>query len=67
MFSGERPFPGPNFYLQKERMSFRPLAEAAPGLPKELASAVERCLRFDAKQRFQTAEEFARAIGVAEP
>jgi serine/threonine-protein kinase len=66
MLSGERPFPGPNYYLQKEKMSFRPLADAAPGVPGELAAAVERCLNFDAKLRYQTADEFARAIGVAD-
>ena len=64
MLSGELPFPGPNFYLQKERMSFEPLAETARGVPKEFAAAAERCLRFDPKERFQTVEEFARASGV---
>ena len=65
LLSGELPFPGPNFLAQKERMTFRPLAEVAGEVPKEFAAAVERCLRFDPMERFQTVEEFARELGVA--
>lgn len=67
MLSGEMPFTGPNFYLQKERMSFPPLSESAPQAPGELRSAVERCLSFDPEKRFAGVEDFARAAGVAEP
>jgi serine/threonine-protein kinase len=57
--SGTPPFPGPNFLRQKELMEFKPLAEAAPTAPKEFRDAIERCLRFDANERFQTIAEFA--------
>ena len=63
LLSGEPPFTASNPLAQKERGMFRPLLESAPGTPKELAEAVEKCLRPDPKDRFQTAEEFARAIG----
>ena len=61
--AGETPFPGPDFILQKQESAFRPLLELAPGTPKELAEAVEKCLKADPAQRFQSAQEFARAIG----
>lgn len=66
MLSGEMPFTGPNFYLQKERGSFPPLCESAPDAPAELRAAVERCLCFDPEKRFAGVEDFARAAGVAE-
>jgi len=64
LLSGELPFPGPNFYLQKEKMSYRPLAERATDIPRNISAAVEKCLRFDPKERFQTVEDFARELGV---
>jgi serine/threonine-protein kinase len=64
LVSGDIPFPGPNFLAQKERMTFKPLVDVVSGVPTELAVAVERCLRFDPKERFQTVEEFARESGV---
>ena len=63
LLAGETPFPGPDFILQKRELAFRPLLELAPGTPKELAEAVERCLKPDPQDRFQSAQEFARAIG----
>jgi serine/threonine protein kinase len=62
VLSGNLPFPGPNFYLQKEKGEFTPLQQAVPETPPDLAEAVDRCLRFDANDRFQTVQEFARAI-----
>lgn len=65
LLSGELPYIGPNFYLQKEKGHFRPLAEVAPGVSPEFRAAVERCMRFEAGERFQTVTEFAAAIGAA--
>jgi serine/threonine protein kinase len=65
LLAGELPFPGPNLLAQKERMTFRPLAEAAPEAPSHVLAAVERCLRFEPKERFQTVEEFTRAAGIS--
>ena len=64
LLTGDLPFSGPNFYLQKEHGAVRPLADAAPETPGPLASGVERCLRFDANERFQSIDEFARHVGV---
>jgi serine/threonine-protein kinase len=61
----QHPFPGPNYLLQKEKMVFMPLAEAAPQAPKDFCDAIERCLRYDPKDRYQSVAEFARAAGVS--
>jgi serine/threonine-protein kinase len=61
----QHPFPGPNYLLQKEKHSFTPLAEAAPEAPREFRDAIERCLRYDPKDRYQSVAEFARDAGVA--
>ena len=66
MLSGEMPFVGPNFYLQKEKMSFLPLSETAPATPDDIVKAVDRCLQFDPQNRFAGIEEFAQAVGVSE-
>ncbi|MBI4345324.1 MAG: protein kinase [Elusimicrobia bacterium] len=63
LLTGELPFRGPNFYLQKEQGAYRPIASAAPATPKRLAEAVERCLRFDPSERFASVVEFAAAAG----
>jgi serine/threonine protein kinase len=65
LLSGELPFRGPNFYLQKEKKDYRRLLEVAPDTPGEIAAAVERCLEFDPNQRFQTIGDFAKSVGVA--
>lgn len=63
LLTGELPFRGPNFYLQKEQGAYRPVAEAAPGTPKQLVAAIERCLRFDPSERFASVAEFAASAG----
>ena len=65
LLSGDLPFQGPNFYLQKEKRLFRPLLEIAPRTPDNLAAAVEKCLQFDAAHRFQSVADFAAAAGAA--
>ena len=65
LLTGELPFPGPNFLVQKRESAFRPLKESAPDVPGELAQAVEKCLKADPQDRFQTAEEFSRDAGLA--
>jgi serine/threonine protein kinase len=62
--TGELPFLGPNFLLQKERMFFKPLLEAAPQAPQDLRDAIERCLRYDPKERFQSVLDFAKCAGI---
>ena len=63
--TGKLPFPGPNFILQKERMLFEPLSQAAPNAPEKLRVAIERCLRRDPKERFQTIDEFDAETGAS--
>ncbi|MBI5209736.1 MAG: serine/threonine protein kinase [Elusimicrobia bacterium] len=64
LLTGELPFPGPNFHLQKERMAFKPLRGAQADVPADVAAAVERCLRCEPAERFQDAAGFARAAGL---
>jgi serine/threonine-protein kinase len=63
--TGQLPFLGPNFLLQKERMFFRPLAEAAPQAPQEFRDAIERCMRYDPEKRFQSVVDLACSAGVS--
>ncbi|MBI3554447.1 MAG: serine/threonine protein kinase [Elusimicrobia bacterium] len=65
LLTGELPYRGPNFYLQKEKKERRPLVELAADAPGELVAAVDRCLEFQADDRFQSVADFARAIGEA--
>lgn len=64
LLTASLPFAGPNFYLQKEKGALTPLLERAPGTPRNLAAAVEKSMRFDPRDRFQTIAEFVEAIGV---
>lgn len=66
LLTGELPFRGPNFYLQKEKGVYRPLKEAAPQAPATLVAAIERCLRFDPSERFASVAEFAAAAGMVQ-
>lgn len=63
--TGELPYGGPNFYQQKKELAFAPILTFAPDVPPEFARAVERALSFEAKDRFQSIEEFAKAMGAA--
>src|SRR5207247_377920 len=58
MLTGRMPFNGPNFYIQKQERTFKPVSEGAPEAPPEMAAAVERGLSFEAGDRFQTVEDF---------
>jgi len=62
--TGQLPFVGPNFLLQKERLFFKPLAEAAPQAPQQLRDAIERCIRYEPKERFQSVLELASSAGL---
>jgi hypothetical protein len=65
LLAGRLPFAGPDFYAQKERGEFQPLAQAEPELPPEFAAAVDRSLRFEAKARYEDVAAFASALGVS--
>jgi serine/threonine protein kinase/tetratricopeptide (TPR) repeat protein len=65
MLVGEPPFTGPGIQaLTAKVVTARPprLAEARPGLPASVDSAVERALSKNPAERFATAAEFARAL-----
>lgn len=71
---GERPFPDGYLaaaYLAPSRRIPKPLALACPGIPKEMAYAIETALALDPQERFASAAEMALAMGapirVADP
>jgi len=65
MAAGTRPFTGADYHevmgaVRKGR--FLPVREAAPGLPKRLARAIERCLERRPGRRWETAGALAREL-----
>jgi serine/threonine-protein kinase len=68
LLSGQRAFPGRGIaeimmnVLQREA---RPLREVAPDVPTGVVFLVERCLRKDAAQRYQSATELHAALEIA--
>ncbi len=62
LLAGVRPFSGPDFRNQKEKMSLKPMKDLLPGIPE--AQAIERCLSFDPDGRFAGISELAKALGI---
>lgn len=62
MLTGERPFKGPDFLAQKERMHFVPLSKALPGLPAKVDEFLARALDPDPHKRLGEALAFAQAL-----
>jgi WD40 repeat protein len=60
MLTGELPFRGPNFYLQKEKMIFKPATELVPELPHEMNAIINRCLEADREKRYASVDELLR-------
>src|SRR6185295_214980 len=65
LMTGVRPFEAPTdleILLRVQKAEFRPAAEAVPGLEPELARILERAMRLDAGDRYQTADEMLTDI-----
>jgi len=62
MLTGELPFRGPNFYLQKERMVHKPLTDVVPELPSVMDEIIEKCLQADPEKRYATVDELLRDL-----
>ncbi len=63
--SGKLPFDAPDvaaLLAQHITKPAPPLASLAPGVPKRLARAVDRCLAKDPSERFQTGEALGEAV-----
>jgi len=63
--SGRLPFDAPDIaalLAQQITKPAPPLASVQPGVPKNLAAAVDRCLEKDPARRFQTGEQLAEAL-----
>lgn len=57
MLTGELPYPGPDFYLQKKEMTFRTPSEILPEIKKDLEEIIKKCLQPDPAYRFTSAQE----------
>ncbi|MFH1956910.1 MAG: protein kinase [bacterium] len=57
MLAGELPYKGPNFYLQKTKMSYRKIREINPEIPQEIESIIEKCLQPEKENRYNTVED----------
>lgn len=63
--TGEPPFPGIDAYesMRSRRHRTAPRADRlSSSVPRALADVVERSMRIDRRERFQSAEEFRAAI-----
>ncbi len=68
LLSGKRPFSGESAaetLAAIVRDDPAPLEELSPGVPAGLAAIVKRCLAKDAKDRYGTTKELARALAMA--
>ncbi|MDD4004672.1 MAG: protein kinase [Elusimicrobiaceae bacterium] len=62
MLTGEHPFRGPNFYLQKEKMVYKPLSDILPDIPKGLELIINKCLAADPNMRFSSVDELLKEL-----
>lgn len=62
MLTGQLPFRGPNFYLQKEKMIYRTVGEMLPELPREMDDIVNKCLQADPEKRYASVDELLRDL-----
>lgn len=58
MLSGQLPFRGPEFLIQKERMKFKPLTSVVQGLPKGVDPLMQAVLAGDPKKRIRNVLDF---------
>lgn len=63
--TGSRPFAGKDsstLFSTIRKGAFIPVRRRAPGVPRKLANAIERCLRTKPNQRWDSAAELAREL-----
>ena len=64
MLTGQLPYSGETAQQISQRRSggHRPLGELAPGAPRDLVEAIERCLQLSPDDRFRHARELHAAL-----
>ncbi len=65
MLSGSRPHPGESYYAVVFHLLTQPpvpLESAAPDCPAEVRNLIDRCLRRDPSERFQSADDLRNAV-----
>ena len=54
MLTGDLPFKGPNFYLQKEKMIYRKISEMIPEIPGQIDDIINKCLQSEKGERYDS-------------
>jgi len=61
--TGELPYKGPDFYLQKEKMIYRLATEFVTGLPGKFDEVINMCLQAEKDKRYRTVQGLTDALG----
>jgi len=62
MLTGDLPFKGPDFLVQKERMAYRPIKELIPEIPELVNEIINKCLQANKEDRYKTVKELSNDI-----
>jgi serine/threonine-protein kinase len=62
MLTGELPFKGPNFLVQKERMMFKKPSEIEPSLQAQVDEIILKCLQADKEKRYNSIQELLNEL-----
>ncbi|MCS7151717.1 MAG: serine/threonine protein kinase, partial [Endomicrobia bacterium] len=57
MLTGELPFKGPNFYLQKVMSEYKKLTEIFPEIDPQIDKIIAKCFSVEPKDRYNSVEE----------
>lgn len=62
MLTGDLPFKGPDFLVQKERMVYKHIKELVPELPESVDQIINKCLQANKEERYKTVEELCKDL-----
>jgi tRNA A-37 threonylcarbamoyl transferase component Bud32 len=62
MLTGELPFSGPDFVLQKREMVYEKISDRTAGVSPVLEKIINRCLQADKEKRYKTVEELKKEL-----
>ena len=58
MLTGQLPFSGPDFHLQKEKKNYVKVTQIVPGLDEKIDSIISKMLEPDLEKRYHSIEDF---------
>ncbi|MEN3039481.1 MAG: serine/threonine-protein kinase [Candidatus Kryptonium sp.] len=62
MLTGELPFKGPNFYLQKTKQEYKKVSEIIEGIPAEVDNILSCCFSVEPQNRYSSIDELKSDI-----